>query len=256
MYAKNCLSYWFPKIHAAGLPVPETEIVILPQEAQRAIFGVFDGKPIGDATQPFLEELRSAVLRRGTPCFLRTGQGSGKHNWKNCCFVADIERLPWHVAALAEWSEMVDFLGLPWDVWCVRELLPTQPEMIATNYGDMPVNREFRFFVRDAEVVCFHPYWPRRALIEGIGKDVYDRTAHRHDWRLPEGFDLESTFQRLSILDEPALYQLRDLASRAGAAVGGEWSVDLLETTCGWYVTDMAIAANSYHWEDCPQQPH
>ena len=46
--------------------------------------------------------------------------------------------------------------------------------------------------------------------------------------------------------------ELRNLASAAGKAVGGEWSVDILETRRGWYITDMAEAYKSWHWKDCP----
>ena len=46
--------------------------------------------------------------------------------------------------------------------------------------------------------------------------------------------------------------ELRNLASAAGKAVGGEWSVDILETRRGWYITDMAEAYKSWHWEGCP----
>lgn len=43
--------------------------------------------------------------------------------------------------------------------------------------GNMPVNREFRFFVRDADVICFHPYWPDRAPLVDQG--------HRTPLRVP-----------------------------------------------------------------------
>jgi len=48
--------------------------------------------------------------------------------------------------------------------------------------------------------------------------------------------------------DESALVML---ATQAGKAVGGAWSVDILETERGWYVTDMAEAHKSSHWEGC-----
>ncbi len=48
--------------------------------------------------------------------------------------------------------------------------------------------------------------------------------------------------------------EIRSLASRAGAAIGGAWSVDILETTRGWFVTDMAEAHKSYHWPTCPKE--
>ena len=47
--------------------------------------------------------------------------------------------------------------------------------------------------------------------------------------------------------------QLETLVRCAGCAVGGgRWSVDVLETERGWFITDMAQAHVSHHWEGCP----
>jgi hypothetical protein len=55
------------------------------------------------------------------------------------------------------------------------------------------------------------------------------------------------------VLDGDTERQLTDLANAAGRAVGGAWSIDVLETRRGWYVTDMAEAASSWHeWPECP----
>ena len=43
--------------------------------------------------------------------------------------------------------------------------------------------------------------------------------------------------------------QTYELASQAGKACGGQWSVDLLETDRGWYITDMAEAVKSYGYD-------
>jgi hypothetical protein len=80
-------------------------------------------------------------------------------------------------------------------------------------------------------VVCEHCYWPLDALNRGgFAADVpegwYDEFSH-----VPDG--------------------LHELASRAGAALGGDWSVDIIETTASWYVTDCAEAARSFHFEGC-----
>jgi len=45
------------------------------------------------------------------------------------------------------------------------------------------------------------------------------------------------------------LSELHELASQAGKACGGQWSVDLLETDRGWYITDMAEAVKSYGYD-------
>jgi hypothetical protein len=120
-------------------------------------------------------------------------------------------------------------MGLPYSKWVVREFLPTKPIGKCPNYGDMPVCREFRFFVDNGVMRCAHPYWPRQALVDG-------------GW-----FGSDADFE--SMCRWP--HELRDLAEAAGRAVGGSWSIDLLDTQWGWYVTDMAEAHKSFHWEGC-----
>ena len=48
------------------------------------------------------------------------------------------------------------------------------------------------------------------------------------------------------------LLTLVQLATKAGRALGGSWSVDILETARGWFITDMAEADRSFHLPDCP----
>jgi len=228
----TCLSYWFPKIEAAGLPVPKTILLTMPKEAQESIWAAFDGKNAGDP-KPFFAAIERAAETFGYPCFLRTGLTSNKHDWKKTCFLGSPTEIPNHVFALAEFSEIGDFMGMPWDVWAVREMLPTKPFGFCGLYGNMPICREFRFFVDDDIVRCWHPYWPLHALEDG--EPQYDRPFDYAEFCTPD--------------DEGAL---RALAARAGKAVGGSWSVDILETARGWYVTDMAEANKSFHWPDCP----
>jgi hypothetical protein len=82
-----------------------------------------------------------------------------------------------HVYEIAEYSECADMIGIPWDTWVVREFLPTIPIGVCPGYGNMPVCREFRYFIEDGRYVCSHPYWPREALIDGgfdISQQEYD----------------------------------------------------------------------------------
>lgn len=230
----TCMSYWLAKLEAAGLPVPRTTLVPMPREAFRDVFRLFDGKELEGPGHEFLEKLDCAAAAIGYPVFLRTGQTSGKHSWARTCYVTDPNRLLSHVASLVEFSECVSLIGLPCDWWAVRDLLPTMPLALCHSYEGMPVCREFRCFVEDGDVRCMHPYWPAEALERGGVADP------------------ESLAQRLSeCADEE---QVRELAARAGAAVGGAWSVDVLETERGWFVTDMAEAQKSWHWPGCPNE--
>jgi hypothetical protein len=230
---RTALSYWFPKLLAAGLPVPKTAILQMPRDAQEEVWAAFDGKegPAPGAMKTFCDTLCAAMAPMRYPCFLRTDYTSGKHNWKRTCFVPHAASIGAHVFAIAEFSECADIMGLPWDTWAVREFLPTRPLGICPNYGDMPICREFRYFVDGADVKCWHPYWPVEALNVGGA----------------EGIDYDA----LCKCDYEAA--LGDMAAAAGHAVGGAWSVDILETERGWFITDMAEAHKSFHWKGCPK---
>ena len=230
----TCMSYWLPRLEAAVLPVPRTTLVPMSRDAFRDVFNIFDGKPVEGPANEFLRELDAAAARIGYPVFLRTGYTSAKHSWARTCHLTDPADLLSHVAGIMEFSECASFIGLPCDWWAVRELLPTMPLAACPNYDGMPVCREFRCFVLDGEVCCMHPHWPAEALERGGVADA----AHVAE-RLSECSDEE---------------EVRALAARAGAAVGGAWSVDVLETERGWFVTDMAEAEKSWHWPGCAAQ--
>jgi len=237
---KNALSYWFPKIAAAGLPVPKTVIVEMPEEATCVVWEALDGQdaPVENVLSfdIFIATLGDVIKGLGLPAFLRTDHTSGKHNWKQCCYVTDVDTLGQHIFALVEQSEMAGMLGLPWEKWVAREYLPVEPVDVCPNYGNMPVNKEYRFFVDNGVIRCLHPYWPRKALEQGGAKMS------------------EEAYRDLCTFSPYSIHAWEDLATRAGKAVGGSWSIDILETKKGLYVTDMALAEDSFHWKGCPNQ--
>lgn len=252
---KTCLSYWFPKLESAGLPVPGTRIVAFYDRATHTGLGrMMDGELPDEAGQAFLTKLADAVAEIGCPCFLRTGLTSGKHDWKRTCYLTHADRLMQHVASLIEFSECADMLGLNWNVWAVRELLPTMPLCMLPCYGNMPLCREFRCFLDGDKIMCCHPYWPRGAVERGFPMantdepptGVWDMSGPR---ALPADFD--HLYSRVCLLGSDERTTVMELAAKVGAAVGGRWSVDILETQRGWYVTDMAEMHKSYHWEGC-----
>ena len=226
---RNCLSYWFPRIQAAGLPVPRTEIVRTECELLRLVDGT---TPPGYHT--FIQTMQQAAGQMGGfPCFLRTGQTSGKHDWKHTCYVAAAKDLGQHVFNLVEFSECCCLEGLPYDVWVVRELIDTRPAFVA--FSGMPIAREFRIFTRDNEPVCIHPYWPKDTIQRPTTDDWVERLAE------------------MSEIDEATAGRLKAMARTASLATDyGDWSVDFLEDVDGnWWLIDMAEAAGSWHWPDC-----
>lgn len=252
---RNCLSYWFPRLLAAGLPVPRTKLLTMPEDCAAAIWAVLDGKCSKEQEQSidsFAGQLADAAdeVALGYPLFLRTGQFSGKHNWKETCFVAERKSLGRHVVTLAEMSEMFGMFGeLPWTVWAVRELLPTKPVCTLPNYGDFPLVPEARCFVRDGKVVCWHSYWPDKSIAAGfpVAGGLRDDDARE----LPSNF--ADIVRAAHDLDQSAFMPLAETVAKAFKGDGG-WSVDLLPTERGWFVTDMAIAERSFHWPECPHK--
>jgi hypothetical protein len=249
--ARSCLSYWFPRLQAADVPVPRTEIV----KTNCELIELLDGKtPYG--YKEFLGELTAACHRIGpAPWFLRTGQTSAKHQWRRTAFLAELNGLPSHVAELVEFSECCDFLGLPHNVWVVREMLPVEHIVTLEGYHGFPLVAEARVFVKDGQWVCSHPYWPSGAIEDGIR---CDHAAPQATLRDPEkcmncAVDAKRYYE---IADISRDFEVIDLAKKVTLAFAddGAWSVDILSTKNGYYVTDMAVASNSYHEDGCPHK--
>ena len=243
---QNCLSFWFPILSQCGVNVPRTHIHRAPKSDWIARLVRGEAKVGDDARRE--AELVAAIeasanqlgWSRSRPVFLRTGQTSNKHDWENTCFLRPHSPILKHIAALAEFSMMAGFLGLPFDVWVVREFLPVQPLVYLPNYGNMPLIHEMRYFVKDGEVACSHPYWPKKAIEQGFqGTSGVSRVS--------EWVERSNEF--------PSIQQANRVAKIVAEAfnnVGdGEWSVDILAADGEVFVTDMAMAKQSYHTRPC-----
>lgn len=230
------LAWWFPRVRDAGLPVPETVLV----HTDADLFLLLDGR-MPDGFDTLVAELRAAAERVGTPAFLRSGHTSGKHGWRDTCWLPDAseETVGRHVGGIVEYSMLAAFpFPLPVNDWAVRELIPTSPLFCCTRYGDMPVVPEWRLFVDGGEVTHVQPYWPLEALEQG--------QPDAPDWR-----DLVRAKE--ADWDKEAVQAaLRAMAVRAAeACAGGHWSIDFLYSAPAmtWYLTDMAEGDKSFRYD-------
>jgi hypothetical protein len=232
----NCITYWLPKLDDV-VNTPRTAIV----HALCDLTPMLDGDEVPEAERLFGAIEAAAHEVGGFPIFLRTGHGSGKHHWKDACFVPDAASIPSHVFRIVEWSALADIMGLPTEVWAVRELLTPQPGGFKA-FDGMPVGREVRFFVRRGEVVGHLPYWPSRAIELGWSRDP-----------LPEDWEVRLRFLNNVPYDERPL--LHAWAEGVAAAFDDDpfeaWSVDFYRSAEGhWYVIDMAVAEQSWGWNE------
>lgn len=242
---KNCLSTWFPRLVDAAIPVPRTEIV--PTELDLSM--ILDGSRFDAGYRAFLRELAAAADSVGYPCFLRTGQTSGKHRWKRTCYIEDAENIFAAVPALVESSEMADIMGLPTNIWAVREYLPVVPVAVLPRYEDMPLVPEARCFIENGQVVCKHFYWPVEAIAQGLplfadaGEGVFDQSPRD----IAKASQLFAEIEKLINWDH-----VHDLAQNvANAFPEGYWSVDMIPARDQWWVTDMAEGERSFHFPGC-----
>lgn len=229
----SCLSYWYPKITEAGLPTPDTVIIKCPNANELA--SILDGSTPSVLAELCHEIQDAAGMIAGCPFFLRTGQTSGKHMWDRTCYVADItsKTIMSHIAALIDFSGSVDMIGLPIDIWVVRKLLDVTPLFRCELYRGMPIVPEARCFVDGGKLVDFVPYWPEGAIEEG--------QPDNPRWK-----------EIVAVADDKIATnksEIAELACRAGMAVGGQWSVDVLLANDGLFVTDMAVAERSYGYD-------
>jgi hypothetical protein len=235
---RNSSHIWLPGLEAAGLPTPRT--IVIPY-SHASIMPIFDGGEC-PAFDKLVDEVAFAVGEIGVPAFIRTDLGSAKHSGLMGVQIADgtiaegPQSVGWVLSRLLEDQEMKFWLEREGPTAIlVREWLTLKANFTAF-YG-LPISNERRFFATPEKVLCQHPYWPADAFEDG-------HEPANENWR--------ELLQ--AIHDEPVPEQLSVLAVKAAAAAGGGvWSVDICQDVTGkFWVTDMAVASDSYHWAGCP----
>lgn len=222
---RNSLLYWYPKIQTLNIPLPTTEIVKVKYDWEYFI-GFVDGE---NNLEPYIEEIREKANVIGYPLFARTDELSAKHSWKNSCYVEREEDFLPHLCRITEESFMADILGLPINAIVLREYVPLDSTFTAF-WGELPIARERRYFVKDGEVLCHHPYWIEDAIIN------------------PSIPDWKEALMKLNTETAKELILLSNLAQRVADEFDGYWSVDFACSKEGtWYLIDMALGADSWH---------
>ena len=231
---KNSLLYWYPKVRELGIPTPETIIVEL--KNQHSLMDVCEGD--FKSLEPQWIEILEGARKIRFPLFMRTDEFSGKHNWKNTCYVEKEEDLKQHIINLFEDSFLADMLGLPLRAIVFRKFIPMKNLFYAFR-GEMPVNPEIRFFVKDGEVLCYHWYWVEDAIEQGTTKD-----------KLP--FDWKNKIEnaKRDYLSGNDLLWLTNDARKIAKQFEGYWSIDFcLSRDNRWILIDMAEGEKSWHPE-------
>lgn len=213
---------WFPKIRGT-LPVPKTEILDISVDEMFEVIGLLDGNMVSDA---LFQKVKDTANKIGYPLFMRSDQGSAKHDYERSCHVLAEDKLLGNLACLFTWHLMVDL----WPQAIVfRELLPLWSEFTAFR-GSLPIAKERRYFVDEGAVMCHHPYWPEGAI---------EHPGHENWISLLEDMNRESAAE---------VAELTEMAEIFNSAVPGFYSVDFAMTASGkWYMIDAARGELSWH---------
>ncbi len=225
-YKESSMLNWWPKIKDLGIPVPRTEYIKVDDDA---MIRMIDGEKF-DTT-----EIRKMVERFDMPCFLRGADTSGKHSWKETCYLSNIDGLPAHIYALAEDAFMKSMMGeVGVGAIFAREFMPMRLAGFTAFTGDMPVSREVRCFINKGKKVCQHYYWFEEA--------IYDR-GHEPtdpDWR--RKLKVNNTLTRA---DQATIDKYLKIVC---GVFKNNWSVDFCQGDDGrWLLIDMARGEVSYH---------
>ena len=254
VYAESSMSYWWPKIKDLDVPQPRT--IRVPVE-EKPMIDLIDGGPI-----PNLGEMELAVKDIGSPTFVRNNVTSGKHDWKDSCFLDNPDELPRRVYGVTDYTLMATMGEIKIDAMFFREFIPLEHVGFSCFPGRMPISKEVRCFVRNGALECRHPYW-----FDGVfeKEEEMETAARRH--RKEMGMDDMGSDDPLPADWRAKLKKANRLTADDNDAImshlfkimphfDGYWSVDFVKGIDGeWYLIDMARGEVSYHYEDCDHAP-
>ena len=233
MEDKNSMLYWYPKIKDLPIPMPKTEFFIIPKKYFPDIY--WSEKKVWKMLKDNEKEIKKIARKIGYPLFLRTDQASGKHDWKRTCYVEKEEDLLQHAMNVIEFNMMADIVGtLPYKALVFREFIEMDSKFVAF-YGDLPINPERRYFIKDGKVVEHFPYWIEDAIERGSFKEKLPK-----NWR--------SILREINRETEEEVKLLTRYAQMVANRFKGYWSVDFCRAKDGtWYLIDMALGKDSWH---------
>lgn len=224
---KNSMLFWWPLAELTNVPKPKSIII---WTGHYQLTNMLEGKPLPEHLKKFI---LTGASELGYPLFIRTDFASEKHDWKNSCYVPSEDVLFQHIAHVVEANDMAGVLGLNYQAIVLRQFVPLEHSFKAF-WGQMPVSKERRYFIRDGKVECHHPYWPEQAIIDCYTKDLPD------NWRY--------LLAELNRETEEEISLLTNYAEQLGQYLSGYWSIDFAKGQDGtWYFIDAALGNQSWH---------
>lgn len=218
--------YWYPKIKALDIPQPKTRMYKLTKQELKTFHNEQFPPTLMKHIEPIVSEF-------SYPFFVRTDFASGKHGWEKTCYIENEEKLSRNIFEVIVENLIADLFGLPFKALVFREYIPLEAGFKAF-YGNMPVAKERRYFIKDDQIQCHHPYWPKDS-IESPNKDNWEKILEEQNKETEDEIKLLSKY-----------------CTMVSEVLEGYWSIDFAYgQDKKWYVIDMALGDNSFHWLEC-----
>ena len=227
---ESSLLYWFPKIKDLPIPIPKTVIWLIPKKYFPDIW--FEESVVFKMIEENEKEILKNARKIGFPLFLRTDQASAKFSWERSCYVEREEDLKRHAFEVIDFNLYCDILhSLPFKALVFREFIQGEIYFKAF-FGNLPIGKEVRVFIRDGKVLCHHYYWIKDAIRETRFKPK--------NWE-----ELLDKASKLSEEDIKTIYKYSELVAER---FENYWSIDFMKSKDGkWYLIDMARGEISWH---------
>lgn len=236
---KNSLLFWYPKIKDLGIRTPFTRYIKLNQKELDEYYGCEGDSCSVDRIADEIKKLILTDPNLSLPIFMRTDQVSNKWFWDKSCFLQNFDNISSQIFEIICMSRCADIMGgLPIEALVVREYIPMDTRFYAFA-GNMPVNPERRYFIRNGKVLCHHSYWIEESIREPFDKP------------LPENWKTLLK-QANDDVDSEEAEILRIATEEVAKVMKGFWSVDFCFSASGeWILIDMALGCQSWHPEGC-----
>jgi len=235
MSEESSMNFWYPLIKNLNIPMPKTEIPVT--KSFWAWVGILD--EIDPLSEEDKQAIRDAAVKvGGYPVFMRSDYCSGKHDFERTCYVKDEKHVISQIWGLVEDNCCKDLMM---ESIIIREYI--QPASKFKAFSGLPIAPERRYFVRDGDVVCHHPYWPEDAIL------FWQSTKPE-----PKGWQVK--LAEMNSESEEEIILLSGYAEQIVQVLGDKWSIDFMLGRDGiWYMIDMALAEQSFHppcklWEE------
>ena len=228
---KDSLLYWFPLIKDLDIPQPRTIIVPISEKEIKSLHNERIPKSLTAKVQAIIQN--DFTL----PVFIRTDLASGKHQWKESCYYDGSTELWQNLYHIITFNLCADIFGLDFKAMVIREFIPMDTKFTAF-YGEMPVNPERRYFVKDGKVQCHHAYWIKEAIA-----DSYKEPSLKN-WEEHCAEMNHQTFEEMNWLTSYSTLIAQEL--------DGYWSIDFCRAKDGrWILIDCATGGHSWHPASC-----